>query len=339
MISKTFADSFDADLMQMLLETHGIFVERFFQRSIREKVARRFAEADVDLHKFQRLISSAWGCECSIYNRSDAVYRVTDHIFEQTLIHAISKPHIYSKLTLWFDEYSKSRNCELCGKSFRVIDLPDWVFFGSNGFKYCCFQCCIIRSPKKAELTELIPKFVESCGFIPKSDIDPINFAFTSRISAERWAGIILTYAKMGGINHVKKKFGSWFKALVETGALPDGVMTTARGIRCLASDGHVCHSLDEQHIDNWLFSQKLPHEREPYYPSHPTYNPTGKRRADWKVRDTFIEYFGLVGNEDYDKKIDEKLLLAQYCNIDLIVIYPSDLHNLDKRLECFLSS
>jgi len=73
----------------------------------------------------------------------------------------------------------------------------------------------------------------------------------------------------MGGIEHVKKKFGSWFKALAETGALPDGVLTTARGMRCLAQDGHMCHSLDEQRIDDWLSVHHLAHEREPIYPHH----------------------------------------------------------------------
>ncbi len=131
----------------------------------------------------------------------------------------------------------------------------------------------------------------------------------------------------------MKRKFGSWFKALAETGILPDGVLITARGIRCLAQDGHVCHSLAEQQIDDWLFAQGLPHEREPSYPAHSTLNPTGRRRADWKVQNTFIEYFGLIGDSKYEEKMEEKIFLARYCNIDLITIYPSDIENLDQRL------
>ncbi len=105
-----------------------------------------------------------------------------------------------------------------------------------------------------------------------------------------------------------------------------------------MAGDGHVCHSLDEQRIDNWLLAHGLPHEREPRYPAHSTLNPTGRRRADWRVQDTFIEYFGLLGDADYEKKMAEKILLARHCEIDLITIHPSDLESLDQRLRCLLS-
>ena len=97
--------------------------------------------------------------------------------------------------------------------------------------------------------------------------------------------------------------------------------------------DGHTCLSLDEQRIDDWLHVHDLDHEREPNYPQHPSFNPTGKRRADWKVREIFIEYFGLVGDPEYEKKMDEKILLAQEFNIPLIAIYPADIEKLDERL------
>jgi len=214
-----------------------------------------------------------------------------------------------------------------------VIDLPDWVYFGSYGFKRCCFQCRILEAPQKNNLISLVPAFTGACGFIPNSDANVINYAFTSRLPVGEWSKVMLAYARMGGIEHVKGKFGTWFTALAETGALPDGVLVTARGIRCQAKDGHTCHSLDEQRIDDWLHLHDLDHEREPIYPQHPSLNPTGKRRADWRVHETFIEYFGLVGDPKYEKKMDEKILLAQESNIPLIAIYPSDIEKLDERL------
>jgi len=141
----------------------------------------------------------------------------------------------------------------------------------------------------------------------------------------------------MGGVAHVARKFGSWFTALARTGALPEGVLRTARGIRCLARDGHICHSLDEQRIDDWLHSHGLVHDREPVYPNHPDLNPSGKRRADWQVNQTVIEYFGLVGDPEYERKMDEKIMLAQQLGIPMIAVYPSDLEQLDKKLECLL--
>jgi len=162
---------------------------------------------------------------------------------------------------------------------------------------------------------------------------------FTSRLPADKWNEVFISYGKMGGVEHVKAKYKSWFKGLAETGALPNGVLATARGVRCLAKDGHVCHSLDEQRIDNWLNNHNLKHEREPIYPSHPDLNPTGRRKGDWKVNGTFIEYFGLVGDKDYERKMDEKILLAGYSKINLIAIYPTDLDALDIRLQSLLTS
>lgn len=338
LINSTFGDIVDYEVLNSLLARHGLFVEKFYLLNIRERVVKRYAQSMIDLEEFQKLISQAWGYDVYVHSKSDIVYLIMAHIFEQAVVHSISDSLVYQTLQAWFDESSKPINCTLCGNTFRTIDLPDWVYFGANGYSYCCFHCQIVQAPKKGELLNLIPAFVEKCGFIPNSNANPINYAFTSRLSNSQWAEVFIAYAKMGGIEHAKKKFGSWFKALAETGALPYGVLITARGIRCLSQDGHSCHSLDEQRIDDWLTTHHLDHEREPIYPSHPSLNPRGKRRADWKVRDSFIEYFGLVGDKDYERKMNEKILLAQHFNINLIAVYPFDLTNLDKRLGCLLS-
>jgi len=119
-----------------------------------------------------------------MYSKSDAIYRIIDHIFEQAVVRAISDSSVSQELQIWFDEFSKPRSCILCGNIFRTIDLPDWIYFGANGFRTCCFQCRILDAPKKGELFSLIPAFVEKCGFIPNSDANPINYAFTSRLSS-----------------------------------------------------------------------------------------------------------------------------------------------------------
>lgn len=337
MVIEHFADAADQEALQSALLEHGIFAERFFHRSLRERIARQYAKSAIRLEDFQRLIASAWGYELRLHNKSDAIFRISDHLFEQNLFDAISHYQVHYQMLTWFEEFSKPITCILCGSQFRIIDLPDWVYFGANGFKRCCFQCRIVDAPKKNDLSSLVPAFTEACGFIPNSDANAINYAFTSRLPASEWAKVMLAYARMGGIEHAKKKFGSWFTALAGTGALPNGVLATARGIRCLAKDGHTCHSLDEQRIDDWLYVHDLDHEREPNYPQHPSFNPAGKRRADWKVRETFIEYFGLIGDPEYEKKMDEKILLAQESNIPLIAIYPADIEKLDERVGSLL--
>ena len=144
-------------------------------------------------------------------------------------------------------------------------------------------------------------------------------------------------WAAMGGTVYPRRVFGSWFRAMAVTGALPDGVLATRKGIRCLAADGHPCHSLEERGIDDFLHGRRIPHRREPRYPPHRVLNPTGTRRADWRVGRTMVEYAGLAGDPEYDRTLDEKILLARQANMELIVLYPADLGRLEQRLGSLL--
>ena len=332
-IIKPFYNSSDIQLLITLQNSHGIFAERFFNKAIRSRIIDKFAQLNIKVQNFQKLLSDMRGYNCYVYNNFDAISYIITHSYEELLFQIIHDHKRYQQLNEWFERFKIFKQCSLCGNTFRVIDLPDWIYYGSNGFKSCCFQCKILEKPQKSELAKLIPTFIDCCGFIPSSSISPINYSFTSRLSEVSWSKSILAYAKMGGIDHVKKKFNSWFEALAKTKALPNGVLVTKRGVRCMANDGHECHSLDEQRIDNWLCAHDLSHEREPYYPIHPILNPKGSRRADWKVGDTFIEYFGLIGDKNYEKKMDEKILLAAHSKLKLISILPSDIEKLDS---CF---
>lgn len=133
-------------------------------------------------------------------------------------------------------------------------------------------------------------------------------------------------------------EFDSWFKALEQSGALPEGYRYSGTGVWCTAKEGHKCHSLAEQRIDNWLTEHGIDHTREPEYPGHDDYNPSGRRKADWKTEDgVYIEYFGMVGDSSYDEKTEEKLALADEYGIDLLSIYPENLEDLDDHLNRLL--
>ncbi|MCX6143025.1 MAG: hypothetical protein NTZ35_07380, partial [Ignavibacteriales bacterium] len=183
----------------------------------------------------------------------------------------------------------------------------------------------------------LIPEFVTLCGFIPKADTNLRNHDFTSRIAHDRWRDIYLSYGRMGGVEYVKKRFGSWFKGLATTGCLPDNVLLTGRGIKCISKDGHECNSLDEQRIDDWLTDYGIEHEKEPHYPQHHELNPKETLRADWRVGDILIEYFGLTGEEEYDRRVFNKLRLSKETGIKLIEVYPENLQNLKEKFHSLL--
>ncbi|QPM68201.1 hypothetical protein [Atribacter laminatus] len=336
-ISNNFRNSEDKTLIKNLLKEHGIFVETFFIKSIKDRIISECGKHDFAVSEFQNILSEAWGYDVKVRDKFDMVYRISYHIYEQEVLISLCDSQIFHDLLNWYENYKEYVLCKLCRSNFRIIDLPEWVYLGSNGCKECCFCCKVLMSPNKKELYELIPLFISKCGFIPDSKASPVNISFTSRIQKGKLIDVFRAYANMGGIKHVKSKFGSWFKALVITKTLPNGVLITPRGIRCIASDGHVCHSIEEQYIDNWLTNHKIKHEREPFYPKHFIYNPSGKRRADWIINGKYIEYFGLSGDKIYDRKVEEKLLLLAENKIDYIAIYPANLSGLSTVFKDFL--
>src|SRR5699024_2756599 len=67
-------------------------------------------------------------------------------------------------------------------------------------------------------------------------------------------------------IRTIRQHHGSWVDLLAEAGVADDG-RTNVFGIQSRALDGHLCFSLGELVIDEWLTHHAVPHEREPLYP------------------------------------------------------------------------
>lgn len=114
---------------------------------------------------------------------------------------------------------------------------------------------------------------------------------------------------------------------MIEAGILEDGTRRSSMGTQCLAKDGHVCFSLGEKTIDDLLFELNIPHTKEPYYPE-------GNYRGDFLIGDVIIEYFGLIGNVEYDKKVEIKRQIAKMHNLSMIEIFPKDLIDTRKLIE-----
>jgi hypothetical protein len=119
--------------------------------------------------------------------------------------------------------------------------------------------------------------------------------------------------------SHIKKLFGSWLHALIAAEILENGARETSRGTMCLAKDGHVCYSLAEKTIDDFLYAHQVQHKKEPHYPG-------SNYRADFLVKGAYVEYFGLAGDDSYDSKTKLKIELAAAAGIRLIQIYPKNL-------------
>lgn len=111
--------------------------------------------------------------------------------------------------------------------------------------------------------------------------------------------------------------FGTWNNAIRMAGFEPNPVLFAKKFI---AKDGHICDSLTERIIDDWLFKKNLKHKIHVPYPN-------SNMTADFVVGDVYIEFFGLAGVvKKYDKLIKKKQMLCKKQNLTLIEIYPKDL-------------
>ncbi len=132
--------------------------------------------------------------------------------------------------------------------------------------------------------------------------------------------------------------FGSWNNTILEAGLTPhrshDSRMYKRSKTKAL--DGHLCDSVSEAIIDNWLHKNDIVHARNTSYPNT-------NHLADWSINNakTFIEYFGLAKDSPrYDRAIKEKMKICQKNNIKLVSIYPRHLYpknSLDKYLSKLL--
>jgi len=190
-----------------------------------------------------------------------------------------------------------------------------------------------MKKPSKKELNKLIPIFVKNIGEIPEGNLDIYNIKYIDNNTKEDYKNILKSYIEIGGIDYVKKKYGSWKLALIETNIIEQSSLSEPFGYICRAKDGHVCFSMGEKQIDDWLYINNIKHKKEPKYPYDPIYNKSELKRADWKVGEYYIEYFGLEGINNYNEKIQDKMQIAKRLNLNLISIYYKDLKYLDEKL------
>lgn len=200
--------------------------------------------------------------------------------------------------------HSLLKICRHCSKRFK----------GSSN--YCSLQCGKASRFKynRPELIKLIQTYYEKLGRVP----------------AKREAKDMYRSAEV--------QFGSWNQAIVAAGLTPNKSHSDRmyKRMRVRAEDGHLCDSISEVLVDNWLARNGIPHQRDIIYPkSH--------YKADWGIDNDkiFIEYFGLAGDSPrYDRSMEIKRKFCQEARIKLIEIYPKDLYpkiNLSDKLKTLL--
>lgn len=222
-------------------------------------------------------------------------------------------------------------NCLRCKKMFRQdqVGASTARKLGDiSNIRYCqdCYGAAFAGGGdlddlklSDADIADWIRNVATLTGLIPPQDFFS-GGDFLETVSGDSARAQLLGLAaRRPSAKRIKDSFGSWLNALAMSGVLPDGAHHTHRGIRSVAADGHVCLSLPERTIDDWLSAYGVDHDKEPRYPG-------SNYRGDFRVGGSFIEFFGLVGNPDYDARIREKRVLAEQHGIDLIEVYPKDM-------------
>lgn len=236
-----------------------------------------------------------------------------------------------SKILLFYETLDKERRCDVCKRKYKLTikKLAKDLLFDMvpivhvNIYASICPNCLIKtiyhvsdddehqQLRKLYELYELVGKVPSNCSYswlyyLFKDRNKLIDL--TKRLS-------VLWYPDI-----FKQHFGSFFAALVKSGILPEGTRKMKIGTMTLAKDGHVCLSLAEKDIDDFLYSRNIVHKKEVPYPQ-------SAYRADWAVdwqeKKYFIEFFGLMNISAYANKAKQKTEICRSHNIELISIYP----------------
>ena len=217
--------------------------------------------------------------------------------------------------------------CLLCQQRFVEDSLPHWAVkrLGIDQLDFCepCLSSTTVQHSGDDKLSreqalDYLRDLTETLQRVPPQGFGE-GIGDLHGLSTQERLAILQALKKKPTVRRVKELFGTWLEALIEAGVLEDGTRRTSRGTHCLAKDGHVCLSLGEKTIDDFLYSHGIPHDIEPSYPE-------GNFRADFVVDGVLIEYFGLKGDPDYDAKTKLKQRICRKHGIKLIAVYPNDL-------------
>lgn len=212
----------------------------------------------------------------------DKVFSRTPHNSQSTQLYCSRACAVHINNSKFPKRKAKIAQCAYCKKDFKGQEI------------YCSLRCKNDSQViGKKEILRKISAFQKEHGRIP------LKREFLHYSAA-------------------RDRFGSWNLAITAAGFKPNPVLFAERHH---AQDGHMCDSLAEKIIDDWLYERNIPHRRNEHYPGNP------KLTADFVTDTMWIEFFGLKGElKKYDKSVREKLRLAKEHQLPLMALYPKDL-------------
>ena len=257
-----------------------------------------------ELGRYNEAIKRKWKQYCSKECQNESRYRRIEKV--------CANPKCNKKVSRQLNQFKKSKSrrvfCSLScaaiinNKSKRKIRIcPACGRQFSTRRKYCS-RICRLNTLKlktktvkvsKIQIIKLIKKFHQKHNRIPvKREFKHYNAA--------------------------RLRFGSWNKAIKAAEFEPNPVLFAKKQ---KAKDGHMCDSLSEKIIDDWLFKNNFKHKINVPYPGN------NHLTCDFVIRKYFIEFFGLDGQHPrYSELAQEKRKLAKKYKLNLIELKPKHL-------------
>lgn len=239
-----------------------------------------------------------------------------------------------------------------CGK-----DLMQKIVQGMHTINDCvvCNNCLDLPSPfyweprSEGQLLQELAELHKRLGFVPPQNFR--SYCFLSKLEVTpkeilellKLIQTMLPYSyredsSVGPLTY-KRYFGDWLTALKKAVIIDESGIKNHFGYRCKAVDGHICHSLAERKVDDFFNDNHISHEREPFYPYDPELNINEMMRGDWLIDNkVFVEFFGLIGNTQYDEKTEKKIELLEKNSIPYILLFPGEEYKLEEKFKDFIN-
>jgi len=233
-------------------------------------------------------------------------------------------------INIFVNKFNKTNNCKICNKEFIIkkeelfnnnLFVP---FSHLNIFSSICQKCLRktinknINLNNKNEQYKYLLELTNHLNKVPTQDFYSLYYLFNDENNLIKLTKIL---QKLWLPEIFKEIDGSFFASLVHAGVLPEGSKKLKIGTMVLALDNHLCFSLIEKEIDDYLFLNNILHQKEIKYPN-------SDLRCDWEInyknKKYFVEYFGLMNIKEYALKVEIKKKIALENNIILIELYPN---------------
>jgi hypothetical protein len=245
-------------------------------------------------------------------------------------------------------EHFDEKTCIICKSSFYPQSQEAWPYLLPPDFCDFCvkmtthqqypdfFEYNHSNSEIVANMIFGVRNFFQIFGYIPTSGQNRAKTILKSLHSQnfEIDLPIILkSLAILPPKELVQKYFKSWSHLLARAELL-ELTNRGKGGYRSIASDGHLCLSLGERAICEFLFKLNIGHSKEPLYPKHPNLNPNNLLRADFEIQGIFVEFAGMMGNSEYAARMKLKQELARIKKIPWIKLESAEDEDLARLRE-----